>query len=315
MRSLRTLLCFVLLAVFAAACRSSKVIQDQTTARPLLVDTAGWVVDTLSPGLIHYRYQTWYEPQKAFQSVNVLGFDPASPDKKVIVGFDRQLDSLSSVCQEYPRIVAGINGTYFDKPGGRSYNFVKADGQVLSDIEIADTSSYYWKREGAFYLSNDGKEYHIDYARPSRLRNSREPNILTGAPVLIHNGRPVGAYFVKTPDTALNRLDYEHPDRHQGVRHPRTAIAVTQNNHLLLITVDGRHKESAGMNARELTQFIARYFRPQSALNLDGGGSTTMWIRGATPNGVVNYPSDNKRFDHYGQRRAESFILIQETKR
>lgn len=314
MKLLRSIFYFTVPAVVLVACATGKASNKGALSERLLTDTAGWVIDTLSADMIHYQYTAWYAPQKAPQVVNVLEFDPASKDKRVILGFDAALDSLSSVCQEYPDIVAGINGTYFDKPGGRSYNFVKVDGKVLSQVEVADTSMYFWKSQGSFYLSGDGKASHIEYTDVKKLQNSGEANILTGSPVLIYNYQPVGMQFVKSPDSVVNKLPYEHPDRHQGVRHPRTAIAIAKNHHLLLITVDGRHKQAAGMSARELTEFIAHYFRPTSALNLDGGGSTTLWINGAGSNGVVNYPSDNKKFDHYGQRPAESFILIQKIK-
>jgi exopolysaccharide biosynthesis protein len=43
------------------------------------------------------------------------------------------------------------------------------------------------------------------------------------------------------------------------------------------------------------------------ALNLDGGGSSTLWTRSA---GVLNHPSDNGRFDHFGQRVVPNIIAI-----
>ena len=45
-----------------------------------------------------------------------------------------------------------------------------------------------------------------------------------------------------------------------------------------------------------------------NALNLDGGGSTTLWVRTA---GVINHPCDNRRFDPYGQRIVPNAILVQ----
>jgi exopolysaccharide biosynthesis protein len=45
-------------------------------------------------------------------------------------------------------------------------------------------------------------------------------------------------------------------------------------------------------------------------MNLDGGGSTTMYIKKQSDNGVVNYPSDNKQFDHYGERKVANIIYI-----
>ena len=66
------------------------------------------------------------------------------------------------------------------------------------------------------------------------------------------------------------------------------------------------------MNARELTKFLVKYFNPQYALNMDGGGSTTMVVEGhGDPNThVVNYPTDNNVFDHSGERAVSSHFVI-----
>jgi exopolysaccharide biosynthesis protein len=60
------------------------------------------------------------------------------------------------------------------------------------------------------------------------------------------------------------------------------------------------------MNLHELT-FLTRQFGCTSALNLDGGGSTTLWIKGK---GVVNYPCDNKKFDHEGERSVSNALIL-----
>ena len=52
-------------------------------------------------------------------------------------------------------------------------------------------------------------------------------NILSGAPMLIDNNDPVGLNFTGNVEGMdLNKLDYEDFRRHQGVRHPRTAVAL-----------------------------------------------------------------------------------------
>jgi len=45
-------------------------------------------------------------------------------------------------------------------------------------------------------------------------------------------------------------------------------------------------------------------------MNLDGGGSSTLYVNGATETGVVNHPSDNKKFDHLGQRPVANIIYV-----
>jgi hypothetical protein len=73
------------------------------------------------------------------------------------------------------------------------------------------------------------------------------------------------------------------------VRHPRTAAGLSADGRtLILAVVDGRSTSSAGMTCTELGALM-KELGAHDASNLDGGGSTTMWIAG---DGVVNSPSD-----------------------
>ena len=137
--------------------------------------------------------------------------------------------------------------------------------------------------------------------------------------VVIHNST-VNARFCqmgKVRDYTLEELngfEYEDYRRHQGVRHPRVAVALTEDNDLLFVVVDGRFSGKAeGMSAKELTNFLVKHFNPQWAINMDGGGSSTMYINGyGDPvTNVLNYPCDNKKWDHYGQRARPTFFLVQ----
>jgi hypothetical protein len=78
-------------------------------------------------------------------------------------------------------------------------------------------------------------------------------------------------------------------------RHPRTAVGIARaGKRLLLVTVDGRQKlYSDGMTLRELA-ILMQALGADDAINLDGGGSTTMVIANASgvPR-VVNVPSDS----------------------
>ena len=84
-------------------------------------------------------------------------------------------------------------------------------------------------------------------------------------------------------------------------RNPRTGIGITADGKVLLVVVDGRSRQSAGMTligfARYMVQLGATY-----ALNLDGGGGATMWVAGR---GVVSHPSD-----YSGERPVTSAVLV-----
>lgn len=82
-------------------------------------------------------------------------------------------------------------------------------------------------------------------------------------------------------------------------RHPRTGVGTTADGRVLLVTVDGRRPRwSVGMTLEELADLFSS-LGVTWALNLDGGGSTTMFVRGE----VVNRPSD-------GSERAVSSALL-----
>jgi hypothetical protein len=72
-------------------------------------------------------------------------------------------------------------------------------------------------------------------------------------------------------------------------RNPRTAAGVDANGFLYIAVVDGRSEQSAGMTLPELQNFVAS-LGLANAINLDGGGSSTLTIGGTT----VNRPSDGR---------------------
>jgi hypothetical protein len=84
-------------------------------------------------------------------------------------------------------------------------------------------------------------------------------------------------------------------------RHPRTAIASLPGNKALLLVVDGRQPAlSVGMSLDELARLLIELGAIE-AINLDGGGSSTMAIDGK----VVNHPSDVT-----GERPVSDAILV-----
>jgi exopolysaccharide biosynthesis protein len=82
-------------------------------------------------------------------------------------------------------------------------------------------------------------------------------------------------------------------------RNPRTAIGLTADGRVLIVVVDGRQSSSSGMSLLELAQFMANRLGAEIAMNLDGGGSSTMAVKG----GVYNHPVN-------GFERAVSSAIV-----
>ena len=123
---------------------------------------------------------------------------------------------------------------------------------------------------------------------------------LGGGPRIIRNGYPSVEY-------QRENLAREFAEQ----RHPRTAVGYSKDGHFLfLITVDGRQPgysvgmsldELAYLMARQLHEFNSSGLNAHQALNLDGGGSTTMVVG----NQVVNRPSDQT-----GEREVANALIV-----
>jgi hypothetical protein len=112
--------------------------------------------------------------------------------------------------------------------------------------------------------------------------------MLGGHPVLVRGGRPV-------PDPPGMRPEFAR------ARHPRSAVGWRADGTLLLVAVDGRRPDhSVGMSLDELRSLFLELGAVE-ALNLDGGGSTALVVRGAT----VSRPSDRE-----GERPVANALLL-----
>lgn len=252
-------------------------------------------------------------------SINVLDIDlHKAPVIFDFAWFNDQRATLSEIA-DTALAVAAINSAYFEKLNDGGYvSFHKRNGAVNQRVEVPPSHTRFWKHSAAF-VQTGPKEFGF-IAGNQRLYDSLEfQNIISSAPLLISDGIPVGKYVVTRKSGEKSDLESEHPDRHQAGRGPRTVYAKTADNHLLLITVDGRSRRAEGINAEELTDFLIEIFDATDAINMDGGGSVTMFVRGATQTGIVNYPSDQRKkdpenFTHHGQRRNGMALLLKPTR-
>ncbi|MBL8756727.1 MAG: phosphodiester glycosidase family protein [Planctomycetes bacterium] len=108
------------------------------------------------------------------------------------------------------------------------------------------------------------------------------------------------------PMLLVDGVVQDHGARQRAIRHPRTAVGVLADGSVLWVVVDGRAKEAVGMSFEETAAVLAA-LGCRDGLNLDGGGSSTLWLAGR---GVCNHPCDDKRFDAAGERRVANALLL-----
>ncbi len=189
--------------------------------------------------------------------------------------------------------VAALNGTFFDVAKGGSVDYIRSDGQTISENRL-EKNNKRARHQQAGLLFNKGM---ISIAKwdgtDTWEKDLKAEDVMLSGPLLIL-------------DDAYQPIDSADFNK---LRHPRSLVIVKDNGRVLLVTVDGRNENAAGMSMFELAR-ISKWLGADDAINLDGGGSTTLWVAGQPGNGVVNYPTDNKKWDHEGERKVANVILL-----
>lgn len=126
---------------------------------------------------------------------------------------------------------------------------------------------------------------------------SPSTSILNGGPELVRDGRT----RVKVATDGM--VQPGNPSFYYGwvhKRNPRTLAGVDAAGRTVLVTADGRSTGALGLSIPE-SAAVAKALGLRDAINLDGGGSTTMVAGG----GVINAPSDAT-----GERPVGDALLV-----
>ena len=134
-----------------------------------------------------------------------------------------------------------------------------------------------WLREKAPVGVSIAVDLGVESVREGALAPQTIRSAVTGAGRLLTGGK-----------VAIDLKAESIAESFSTTRHPRTAAGVCADGSVILVTIDGRQPSlSRGMSLLELAETLKRLGAIE-AVNLDGGGSTAMAVRGD----LVNSPSD-----------------------
>lgn len=170
-------------------------------------------------------------------------------------------------------VVGGVNGDFFKLADGSPTNLLVVNGRMLAPPN------------GKPVLAFDSAgvpEIATFTLRDGRLMPFHPKNAVGGRPVLVR-------------DSALDAAVDTEGQTGFRERNPRTAAGIARGGRqLILVAVDGREYENAGMTLRELGDLMLG-LGARDAINLDGGGSTTLVYADPDSAGrlrIANHPSD-----------------------
>lgn len=178
--------------------------------------------------------------------------------------------------------VLSINGSFFNTKTYEMVTYYEEDNRVERKNASSSGPSLF---NGIVIINHDGKLRLEPLTQESIYVNSEdEKEALAAGPLLLKDGRKT-----TLPDRPAFTLK----------RHPRSCLCITDDA-VLAIAIDGRSKEASGMTLPELQSFLIE-LKCRDAINLDGGGSTSLWVKEA---GVLNHPSDED-----GERKVVNAVV------
>ncbi len=257
-----------------------------------------WQVDTISHQLIlrrvHFLNQELFG---ANQYICVLEIPPQAAYDVAFTYTPRR--TPTSLHAKRVGAVAAVNGSFFSMVNHHPICYLRIDGKrVGENTPGSDTLNRKYYQYGSMALRHGRPYFFIPDSNRHSEDQLADSNLMTAGPMLIYHGRPMPMRNDRTFVTD---------------RHNRTAIAQRADGTVLLFTVDGRMRPSAGMSLSELITTL-QWLGATDALNLDGGGSTTLYVDGWTNGGLVNHPTDNGRFDFAGERGVSNCVVVRPRK-
>jgi MYXO-CTERM domain-containing protein len=197
-----------------------------------------------------------------------------------------------------------VNGDFYKWDSSCSYPFVYGDAVgngkrwpgCRNGNDASHSSEWFYMKYGWIAFGQDWAEFSYsklvkqkklgDYGwQPTSVTTSIPSGtqaLVSGFSQLVIDGKKVTCSSPTASTCFPDRSDLRQ-------RHPRTAMGLTQDRRtLILAVVDGRTSKSIGMYGTELAALMEELGAFQ-AFNLDGGGSSAMWVKGK---GYVNNPSD-----------------------
>jgi hypothetical protein len=223
---------------------------------------------------IGYFHGKIASPQLEFFALKI---DLFTPGLGIIISDSAYSTRVSSFVRDYD-LIAGINAVPFDV-------ITSTEGQLLQNMGIVVSGgrliSPVNSRYDALVFYRDGTAAIVSQSSIRSIENIE--NAVGGFHQILIDG--------ESAQRTLNST----------VRHPRSAAGVSANGkYLFLLVIDGRRAGSIGATEKETSSLLSM-LGSWNAINLDGGGSSTLAMR--FPDGntrVVNTPVH--RFP--GQERA-----------
>lgn len=247
-----------------------------------------------------------------------------------------QLAPLNSIAAQDPRIVAGINGGYFYRTDSSSFIDNVCWGKNTSDAMKPVNPRFPNDGVGDTLVVINGEQVSsncdcVGYNRPAlavfngtssyfEIQSTAAPpprgaaSCIAAGPNLLSFNHSTHAAFINIPkdDENSNILEWSS-NTATAIRQQASGSNGDATTELLLVTADGYDgcpffDPACGIDAFNFAFFLKDFVNATSAIEMDQGGSTTMFVKGRGTDGIVSCSTDPSC--SYGPRPLFSAVMI-----
>lgn len=179
--------------------------------------------------------------------------------------YGRNVTEKTSDIAESVNAILAINGDYY---GAQESGYVIRNGVIYRETAKSGNEDLVIYGDGSFEIIDE------DDITAEELLEKGAQNVLAFGPALVEDGS-----VSVTEDEEVGKA---------MASNPRTAIGIIDENHYVFVVADGRTSDNEGLSLYELAEFM-EFLGVQTAYNLDGGGSSTMYFNGQ----IINKPTTN----------------------
>ncbi|PRD34502.1 UNVERIFIED_CONTAM: Neurogenic locus Notch protein-acetylglucosamine-1-phosphodiester alpha-N-acetylglucosaminidase [Trichonephila clavipes] len=188
--------------------------------------------------------------------------------------------------------VVAINAGYFDTKDGKCLGNVISDGRTAHDSKGIQNAH--------FGLTKD-EQIFIGYISEDSVLSGNILQLVGGVVWIIRNGT---GFVNSSKKLECEKTEETGPmDHFANILSARTAVGHDKDGNVVLVQVDGK-SSTDGVNLYDM-EILLKEFGLVNAINLDGGGSSTLVINGTT----ANYPYDSCDDQNFACDRKVSTVL------
>lgn len=277
------LLPFIVIAVLPCL----QGIRAQSKDDSLAFISADWEWKTLERGAMYGTARIMMFGST--QNISIVKFPAKAFRTQLVHSPGADANTADTLAMKHGAKIA-INGSFFNTKTLYPHTFFTIGHKILGE----SSSREHLRSNGILaFKDRKGRKMEIfpyDTTAFDSYRKHYQAAIAAG-PLLRQDGKDYPS------DTAL---------AFNSTRHPRSIIGHDDNGYYYFIVIDGRFPGQGEGTTIPETTAIARYAGLTDAINMDGGGSSTLWTE---TTGVINHPTDNGKFDHEGCRTVPNIII------